>query len=409
MDIQLDRDGQKRLVDFFAALGRILKHKRCIASFAIYALGLLSDGERKSVEPIAARIYPDPERCSSLHQRLLHMLNDSPWKDHAIRRYATQYALSALPKDDPILSWILDDTGFPKSGAHSVGVQRQYTGTLGKVTNCQVGPSLTLATATTHLPVDFELYLPKSWLEDPKLRKKARIPSDVVFRTKPELGLQMIRRAVEDGLPRGIVLADSAYGNSSQFRKQLHEMGLHYAVAIDPQTKVFRLDCPEPVRDIAMDVKTLSWAFSVKPKRFRRLTWRQGTKQPLQARFVFCRVIPAHDDGTPLKERVPVWLIIEWVDGESRPTKFYLAHVPKEMSKQEIVRRLKERWRTERVYEDLKGELGLDHFEGRRYPGWHHHISIVLCCNAFVVSERARRFPPCAFGTQNTNAFVLPA
>jgi SRSO17 transposase len=409
MDILLGADGQRRLESYFDGIGHVLKHPKCLASFATYAMGILGEGERKSVEPIAARACPDPQHVDALHQRLLYFLNDSPWSDREIRRYAANYALPVLQQKGPILSWILDDTGFPKQGTHSVGVQRQYTGTLGKVTNCQIGVSLTLSTSAFHLPIDFELYLPPSWTDDPQRRREARIPDDVVFHTKPQLALQMLRRAIEDGMPQGMVLGDAAYGNSSLFRKEVRQMGLYYALAIAPQTKVFRLGGPSELEGVAVDVRALGAAWSVTPKLFRRITWREGTQHPLSARFAIRRVLPAHDDGTPPEERKPVWLICEWLDGEQFPSKFYLAYAPSHMSKKELVRRLKERWRTERVYEDLKGELGLDHFEGRRFPGWHHHVSVVLACSAFVVAEQARRFPPLGRWPQDRESLRLAA
>lgn len=203
-----------------ATIGVVLGDMRRRESFAIYAMGLFGDGERKSIEPIAARACADPGKADAAHQRLLHFAADSPWSDCAVRREAAYYALSAMKRREPIETWIVDDTGFLKQGRHSVGVQRQYAGSAGKVTNCQIGVSLTITTRTEHVPIDFELYLPKTWADDPARRKEARIPKDVQFKTKPELALAMIRRAVEDGVPRGVLLADSAYGTSSAFRQE---------------------------------------------------------------------------------------------------------------------------------------------------------------------------------------------
>jgi SRSO17 transposase len=394
MPALLDTDGQQRLQGYLDDIGRLLKTAQARASFATYAMGILGESERKSVEPIAARACPDLTQVDALHQRLLYFLNDSPWSDHDVRAFAARYAVQALQQREPVTAWVLDDTGFLKQGKHSVGVQRQYTGTAGKVTNCQIGVSLTLCTPTEQLPVDFELYLPPSWTEDPQRRREARIPEHIVFRTKPELALQMFRRALDNQLPRGIVLADAAYGNSSSFRSELRKLGLYYAMATEPQTKVFRLEGPPGPEGIAIDVRALGAAWAVTPKLFRRITWREGTRESLSARFAVRRVIPAHDDGLPPQKREPVWLICEWLDGQPHPTKFYFARVPSSMTKKQLLRLLKERWRTERVYQDLKGELGLDHFEGRRFPGWHHHISVVLCCYSFILAERVRHFSP---------------
>jgi SRSO17 transposase len=287
----------------------------------------------------------------------------------------------------PVQTWIVDDTGFLKQGTHSVGVQRQYTGSAGKIANCQIGVSLTVATEHDQVPIDFELYLPHGWTDDARRRKEARIPDSVSFKTKPELALDMIRRARRDRIARGVVLADSAFGSSSDFRRQVRELGLHYAVGVDPKTAVFLLDPTSGapgarvcVRDFAFDLYRCG--------QFRRCTWRKGTKCDLSARFAACRVVPAHDGMEPL------WLLIEWRDGEDEPANYFLSSLPAGLSRKQLVGIVMQRWRTERVYEDLKGELGLDHFEGRRFPGWHHHVSVVLCCYAFIVAERARHFPP---------------
>src|SRR5829696_6056605 len=199
---------ERRLSEYFDRIGQVLGRKGRRESFALYAEGIFGDSERKSIEPIAARACADPARADAEHQRLLHFALDAPWSDHEVRREAARYAIDALTAQLPIDSWIIDDTGFLKQGSHSVGVQRQYTGSAGKITNCQIGVSLSVATPTEHLPIDFELYLPRSWTEDPVRRREARIPDDVTFKTKPQLALEMIRRAVHAGIPLGVVLGD---------------------------------------------------------------------------------------------------------------------------------------------------------------------------------------------------------
>jgi SRSO17 transposase len=392
VDYHMGGGGEQRLHEFFDQVGRVLRNRRRRASFAMYAMGLLSDGERKSMEPIAARACAAPDEVDAVHQRLGHFLTDSAWSDRDVRRAATSYALSALTAREPVDAWIVDDTGFLKQGKHSVGVQRQYTGSAGKVTNCQIGVSLSVTTRTEHLPVDFELYLPRSWTEDGERRQEARIPSDVVFRTKPELALRMIDRALEDHIPRGVVLADEGYGNSSDFRSKVRVRGLDYGVAINANTAVWLIDRKGTLGRVKWGVSDLAKHFG--RRRFRRTTWREGTRGKLSARFAARRVVVAHDDGSPPAEREPLWLLMEWRDGEPGPAHFYLLTLPERTSRKKMVRLIKERYRTERAYEDLKGELGLDHFEGRRFPGWHHHVSVALCCYAFITAERARAFPP---------------
>jgi SRSO17 transposase len=388
----MDAEGVHRLEEYFQTIGDILEYEGRRASFAIYAMGLLGDGERKSVEPIAARACPDPEKLDAMHQRLLHFAVDSRWSDREVRRAAAQYAISAMVEREPVEVWIVDDTGFLKQGAHSVGVQRQYTGSAGKITNCQIGVSLSIATRTEHVPIDFELYLPESWAQAPARRKEARIPEDVTFKTKPQLALQMIGRAVADGVPKGVLLADSAYGTSTEFRAGIRSLGLDYAVGVDPKTTLFLLDSEGHPQGAAVSAKDM--AFSINERGgLRRCTWRIGTQEELWARFAVRRVVAA---GVPPEQQEPLWLLIEWRDGEPEPANYFLISVQQRMTKKRLIRLVMQRWRTERVYQDMKGELGLDHYEGRRFPGWHHHVSVALCCYAFIVAERVRHFPPSA-------------
>jgi SRSO17 transposase len=394
-----------RLEEYFQSIAEVLGEESRRSSFALYAMGLLGEAERKSVEPIAARACPEPKKTNALHQRLLHFMVDSKWSDREVRRVATQYALSAMTQREPVEAWIVDDTGFLKQGKHSVGVQRQYTGSAGKITNCQVGVSLSVATSTEHLPIDFELYLPESWANDNARRQEARIPPEVRFKTKPQLALQMIERAVKDGVPPGIVLADSAYGSSSPFRAHLRSLGLHYGVGVSSQTSVCLLDEKGRPQQEAQSVSALAFRLQ-EAGGFRRCTWRQGTRKKLSARFALSQVNAA---GVPKQEQEPLWLLIEWREGEPEPANYFLISLPGWRTKKQLIRLVMQRWRTERVYEDLKGELGLDHYEGRRFPGWHHHVSVALCCYAFIVAERVRHFPPSARGADEAHAQPLQA
>jgi SRSO17 transposase len=396
-----------RLEQFFHGIGKHLKDRRKRESFAMYAFGILGDGERKSAEPIAARACGDERRTAAMHQKLLYFLACSCWDDRAVRVDAARYAIDAVQEREPITTWIIDDTGFLKQGSHSVGVQRQYTGSAGKITNCQIGVSLAIASSSEQIAVDFELYLPECWTEDAARRREARIPNDVTFKTKIELALGMIKRAKDARIPGNIVLADSAYGDSTHFRNSVRELGFDFAVGVLPTLGVIRLDRNDRINTKPQSVAEVVAALP--KKAFRKLTWRDGTKNKLSSRFCFVRVHTTHDDGIPIALREPLWLVAEWADGESKASKFMLTTLPRRMSKKEIVRLLKGRWRTERMYEDLKGELGLDHFEGRSFPGWHHHVSVVLCCYAFVVAERVRAFPPSASWTRRHRAFSVAA
>ena len=383
---------------FDTVIGPELQQTRQRKSFAAYALGLLGEGERKSGEPIAARSASGIDEADRVKQaqqgqdRLLHFLGYSPWSDEAVRLAASRYAIEAFEKLEPVTTWTIDDTGFPKQGTHSVGVHRQYSGTLGKVGNCQIGVSLSVATSSEHLPIDFELYLPEKWASDDGRRAEVGIPEGVGFTTKIDLAIGMIRRAKRHEIPGDILLADAAYGQSWEFREAVRQESLDYGVGIQTNTRVWMLDSKGRRRDEPIRVDDLARALG--RSAFRRVTWRGGTKARMSSTFCFRRVKVEQKDGQTTAEREPVWIVIEWPEREESATKFMLTTLPRRMSKKRIVRTLKERWRTERAYQEMKGELGLDHFEGRSFRGWHHHVSVVLSCYAFVVAERRRLFPP---------------
>jgi SRSO17 transposase len=401
MTFVVDAGTQCRMAEFLSKVGDVLGNKRRRESFAMYAMGLMGDGERKSAEPIAARACGDPSLADAYHQRLTYFLGESHWSDADVRRFCGRYVVDAMTKREQVQTWIIDDTGFLKQGSHSVGVQRQYSGTAGKVGNCQIGVSLSIATASEHAPVDFELYLPHCWTADPARRKEAHIPDEIGFKTKPQLAIEMIRRAVDNGLPKGVVLADSAYGDSSLFRKEIRDLGLDYAVGVHSPTTVWRLDKSDQPYGEPMSVADVGHH----TEHFRRVTWREGTKGKLWSRFAVCRVLPVRDRADTA-EAEPVWLVMEWPPDEPASTKFSFATLPRTVTKKRLVRLIKERYRTERVYEDLKGELGLDHFEGRTFGGWHHHVTVALCCFAFIVAERAQRFSPRSCQQTNDDAFA---
>ena len=392
----MDDEAAQRLESYFGEIGEQLGNDSRRQSFAIYAMGILGDGERKSVEPIAARACADPTKADAAHQSLLHFVANARWSDQAVRRVAATHAINAMSEHGEVETWIVDDTGMLKQGKDSVGVHRQYTGSAGKITNCQIAVTLSVATAESHVPIDVELYMPEGWTNDLKRRRAARVPDSLQFKTKPQLALDMLRRAVAAKVPEGVVLADAAYGSSVDFREGIRDLRLHYAVGVDPKTNVWLLDATDQRSEEAASVLDIATALDELGE-FRRCTWRKGTNADLSARFAARRVVPAYADGSrPADERDELWLLIEWRDGEAEPANYFLSSLPKRWTKKQLIRTVMQRWRTERIYEDLKGELGFDHYEGRSFPGWHHHVSVVLCCYAFVVAERARRFPPSA-------------
>lgn len=409
MEFPWGEDGQRRLSEFITDIGAILGNDARRASFRLYALGLLGEGERKSMEPIAARHCPDPAKVGAAHLRLQHFVTDSRWDDRAVRRYAARYAVAAMTEREEVVSWIIDDTGFLKQGEHSVGVQRQYTGSAGKIANCQVGTSLVVTTRTMHVGIDFDLYLPTSWTDDAKRRREARIPDEVVFKTKPDQALDMIRRTVLDGIPPGVILADCGFGDSTAFRDGVRALGLHFAVGVEGKTKVW-WDGAKHTRDRSVSLLEVAQRIRLKKNGFRRVTWREGTTRDLWSHFALARVVPApaRRGRRTQPELGPVWLLIEWREGEPEPSHYFFLSI-EGRSRKQMVRLVKERYRTETVYSELKGELGLDHFEGRRYRGWHHHVSLVLVCHAFLVAERARLFSPSAGRTPSADQIPLAA
>jgi SRSO17 transposase len=407
MGYEFDAAAEKRLFDYFDEIGAALANKKRRAAFAVYALGLLSALERKSIEPLAATACADPAECEAWHQRIHHFSANAPWSDHAVRRIAARHAIEGMARREPVRTWIIDDTGFLKQGTHSVGVQRQYTGSAGKVTNCQIAVTLSVATSQSHVPIDAELYLPQDWADDRIRRQQAKVPDDVEFKTKSDLALAMIERAVDDKIPGNILLADGDYGRSHEFRTTVRLLGFDYALGIHPLTSLFRLWRGGHCMGEAMSARDIGRA--VGEKAFRPVAWRDGTRGKLRSRFAFVRVRVAMESEPDVVENGPLWLLIEWPENEDAPTKFALTTLPRSMPRKQIVRTLKERWRTEQAYQEMKTELGLDHFEGRSWVGWHHHVSIVICCYAFIVGERMRQFSPSAERTGRPRAIVAAA
>jgi len=301
---------------------------------------------------------------------------------------------------------ILDDTGFPKQGTHSVGVARQYSGTLGKVGNCQVAVTLQYATGQEVFALDAELYLPEEWGTDRDRLDTAGVPRDMGYRPKWQMALALLERAQANGLS-GIVLADSAYGDATEFRQALESAQWRYCVGISSTLKVVAADANfgkvppyrgtgrppsrlEKVRPGAVAPSVKDWAMA-RAKEFRRVTWREGAKGKLVSRFAAWRVRPAHRLSAGKEPLAPCWLIVEWPTGEAEPTKYFFSNLPANTALVQLVRTAKSRWWVEHSYKELKDELGLDHFEGRGWQGWQHHVTLVLLAYAFLVLRRGQR------------------
>ena len=350
-----------------------------------YCTGLLLPGERKSVEPMAARIAP--RRAGATHQAMHHFVANAEWSDAALLAAVRAWVLPELTKSGPIEAWIVDDTGFPKKGTHSVGVARQYCGQLGKPDNCQVAVSLSVAHVAASLPIAFQLYLPEAWASDPVHRRKAGVPEDIDFRTKPIIALMQIEEALAAGVPPGVVVADAAYGTDTRFRDVLRVNKLDYVVAIQSNTTVRQAESePIAVRDLALALPESTW---------RKVTWREGTKKTLASRFAALRIRAAHRDTRRASRRPEEWLLIEWPKGDREPAKYFLASLPADTPIKRLVHLAKLRWRIERDYQDLKQEVGLGHYEGRGWRGFHHHATLAIAAYGFLVSERSP-IPPSA-------------
>lgn len=344
------------------------------------------------MEPIAARVWGDEQHVGPGHQRLQHFVSEAEWDDRALRRAAARYVIEELSRHEPIRTWIIDGNGFEKKGKHSVGVQRQHTGTAGKTTNCQIGVSLSVASDYDHLPIDFELFPPESWIRDPERLDKARVPQGTVFKTKIEIDLDMIERAARDGIPGDIVLADSFYGHSRPFRDAIKVLGFDYGVAIHGSDTMYVVNRDDVPRRELLSAQEIGQHLG--PSAFRRYVWREGTSRTLRSRFALCRVAIPGEDGTPESADCVEWLSIERPEDKKEPCKFILTTLGEHLPAAELIRIIRERDRTGRAYEEMKGELGLDHFEGRSFRGWYHHVSVVICCYASVVAERVRHFLP---------------
>lgn len=373
-----------------------------------YLTGLLLPGDRKSVEPMAAII--DPRHTSARHQSMHHFVSRAPWSADDVLGVARDVALAALERHAPVGGWIIDDTSFPKKGRHSVGVARQYSGVLGKTDNCQVAVTLSLANATMSVPCAVRLYLPKLWADDLPRRRAARVPADIVFTEKWRLALAQIKRLLAEGMPRAPILADSGYGDVTAFREAITALGLSYAVGVQGQMTVWppgkaplppkrgsgRGRPPTRLRRTARHhpVSVMSFALSLAPAQWKMVAWREGTKGAMRSRFARARVRAAHHDQKLDGPRPEEWLLMEWPEDADAPTKFWLSSAPEGVELDELVGLTKLRWRIERDYEEMKGELGLDHYEGRSWPGFHHHVALCVAAYAFLATERARLSPP---------------
>jgi SRSO17 transposase len=413
---------QQRFAAYLDSLARAAGHADRAVPLQSYCTGLLLPGERKSVEPLAARLAPDDVR--RVHQSLHHFVANAPWSDAALLETVRHAVLPMMKRNGPLVAWIVDDTGFPKKGAHSVGVVRQYCGQVGKQENCRVAVSLSLATETASLPIAWRLYLPEIWAQDRKRRKETGIPREVTFATKPAIALQQIRKAVEEEVTTAPVLADAAYGNDGQFREGLTELGLEYVVGVQKSTTVWRAGkTPLPAKRwkgkgrpptlLRRDkqhqpISLKQLAESLPPIGWKHVCWREGSKQKLCSHFAALRVRVAHRDYWRSELPAEQWLLIEWPTEQSEPTKYWLATLSADTKLAALVKLAKHRWIIERDYQELKQELGLGHYEGRGWRGFHHHATLCIAAYGFLVAERSRFSPSARAGQLDLRAPEIP-
>jgi SRSO17 transposase len=424
VDLRDDGGTEARFRAYAADITSVLGHADRVGPFGDYCVGLLIGDGRKSVEPLAA--VTAPERTAAQHQSLLHVVANASWSDQTVLTWVRERVLPSLTREEPVQALIIDDTGFPKKGEHSVGVARQYCGQVGKQDNCQVAVSLSVATHQGSLPVAYQLYLPKEWADDPVRRAKAGVPEDVVFRTKPEIALRQVRQALADGVPRAVALMDPAYGNDSKLRAGLTELGVTYAAGILPTTTVWRPgEAPLPVapkkpgrgrpaKRLRRDekhqpVSAKALALELDANDWQQVTWREGSNTRLRSRFARWRVRPAHDDDKRSEPAAEEWLLIEWPEGENEPDHYWLATLAADISLERMVDQTKMRWRIERDNLELKQEVGLGHYEGRGWRGFHHHASLCIAAYGFLISEKETIPPSAASCTWRRSKFALPA
>jgi SRSO17 transposase len=376
----------------------------------LYLRGLIEDGARKSLEPLVARLGEEAD-----YQSMQQFLADSPWDPARVVKAVAERVAPVIGVE----AWVLDDTGFPKDGKDSPGVKRQYSGTLGKTGNCQIGVSLHAVGARGTVPLGWALYLSEDWCADIERRRKAKIPPEVEFKTKHELGVELAERAASWDVPTAPVLGDHAYGENTWLRDRLDEAGCEYVLSVGPKAKVFEQGTtftvpakkpgasrapvrprpdrqPEPIGDL---IRRLGLDSA------QTVTFRDGPDgEPVTSRFILARVHAGHAwresegwigwrEGSEVPPREE-WLIAEWPEDHEQPTDYWISNLPADTEPERLARLARMRWKMELDYKQLKGELGLDHYEGRSWLGWYHHTALVTAAHGFLTLERLNPFHP---------------
>jgi SRSO17 transposase len=362
----------------------------------LYARGLMEAGARKSLEPMVARLGGGAVE----YEALQHFLADSPWDPAVVDRAVAERVCAAI---EPV-AWVLDDTGVPKDGKHSPGVKRQYSGTLGKIGNCQITVSLHAVSTSGTVPLGFRLYLPEDWCQDPVRRRETKIPDSVEFETKPAIGGELVARAAGWKIRRAPVLGDQAYGNDTKLRTSLHADGIDYVLSVGPECDVYAPDtvftvpprkpgsrglAPRALKTEHQPRSIAELVADLEADTFQTVAFRDIDGKHLVSRFAMVRVIAAHPIARDRQAPREEWLIVEWPEGRDAPSDYWLSNLPADTEPEQLARLARLRWMIELDYKQLKGELGLDHYEGRSYLGFHHHCSLVTAAHGFLTLERA--------------------
>jgi SRSO17 transposase len=387
---------KERLVEFGReVLAEAMNRPAQMENGGLYLRGLIEEGKRKSLEPMVERLGAVAD-----YQSMQQFLTDSPWDPAELVRAVAERVTPEIE----ILAWVLDDTGFPKQGKRSPGVKRQYSGTLGKIGNCQIGVSVHAVGERGTVPLGWALYLPEEWCEDSERRARAKIPEALEFKTKPELGVELLERSSGWEVPKAPVLGDAAYGENNELRERLHHAEFEYVLSVSAETAVFAPGSvfqvperkgatgrprgrlrpgrkPQAIAELIAGLDRNDW---------QTVAFRDGPDgEQMSSRFAFVRVRAAHrwQWGFATEPREE-WLICEWPEGEEAPTDYWLSNLPRNEEPERLARLARLRWKIELDYKQLKGELGLDQYEGRSYPGWHHHTALVTAAHGFLTLER---------------------
>jgi SRSO17 transposase len=388
---------RERLLAFVGGVVRLLPHVRQRENAVLYVRGLIEQGGRKSLQPTLFRLEETAARYESVQQ----FLADSPWDPELLVRACAE----RVGPEIGVLAWIVDDTGVVKDGLHSPGVKRQYSGTLGKIGNCQIAVSVHAVGERGTLPLGWRLYLPEEWCDDVARRRKAKIPDCVGFKTKPQLAGDLCEQAAGWQLPAAPILADCAYGDDAGFRGRLAQLELEYLVAVRADTSAYGPETTFVVPDRIGPVgrpRTVARP-DRRPESLRALAARLPRRvwktlpcrttpagEDVSSRFAFVRVVATNPVRNRCQQPRWEWLIIEWPDGANAPSDYWLSNLAEDEPRERLARLARLRWSVELDYRQLKGELGLDHYEGRSYLGFHHHTALVTCAHAFLTEERLR-------------------